>query len=210
MQPTKDTYLQLDRAYDHFNTALFNDALPPCVLVLHRKKGAYGYFWGSTWSERHGKQLTDEIALNPETFAQRSLEEVLSTLVHEMCHLQQHHFGKPSRNGYHNKEWAQMMEQVGLIPTDTGLLGGKKTGQKMTHIIAPEGRFITACTQLLTEGFTIPWHARTRDASTARKKAASKTKYTCQACGTNAWAKPGTALICGTCLAPMHTVNPDG
>jgi hypothetical protein len=32
-----------------------------------------------------------------------------------------------------------------------------------------------------------------------KKKAASKTKYTCEACGTNAWAKPDTALICGTC-----------
>jgi hypothetical protein len=30
----------------------------------------------------------------------------LSTLVHEMAHLQQNHFGKSSRTGYHNKEWA--------------------------------------------------------------------------------------------------------
>ena len=28
-------------------------------------------------------------------------------LVHEMAHLQQHHFGKPSRMSYHNKEWAR-------------------------------------------------------------------------------------------------------
>ncbi len=29
--------------------------------------------------------------------------------------------------------------------------------------------------------------------------AASKTKYTCQTCGANAWAKPNTPLICGAC-----------
>jgi hypothetical protein len=36
-----------------------------------------------------------------------------------MVHLWQHHHGKPSRTGYHNKEWATMMKAVGLIPSDT-------------------------------------------------------------------------------------------
>ena len=61
MQPTRDTYTQLDNAYDYFNRALFDGRLPPCVMTLHRKKGAYGYFWGDTWSEREGERRTDEI-----------------------------------------------------------------------------------------------------------------------------------------------------
>ena len=40
-----------------------------------------------------------------------------------MTHLEQAHFGKPSRNGYHNKEWADLMERVGLMPSDTGAPG---------------------------------------------------------------------------------------
>ncbi len=141
MKPTKDTYNQLDQAYDHFNQVLFSGTLPPCLITLYRKKGAYGYFWGDTWNERTGKAVTDEIALNPETFRDRTTPEVLSTLVHEMCHLQQHHFGKASRNGYHNAEWALMMEAAGLVPSDTGEPGGKKTGQRMTHYIEPGGVF---------------------------------------------------------------------
>ncbi len=35
--------------------------------------------------------------------------------------------------------------------------------------------------------------------SERKKKTASKTKYTCPACGQNAWAKPGAQLICGDC-----------
>lgn len=203
MKPTKDTYDQLDRAYDHFNAALFDGRLPQCVLTLHRKKGARGYFWGDTWSERDGKSLSDEIALNPEIFRQRTTEEILSTLVHEMCHLQQHYFGKPSRSGYHNKEWAQMMRAVGLIPSDTGKDGGKDTGQRVTHFIEAGGHFEDACAKLLDQGFTIPWQAMTGDAVRAKKKAASKTKYTCESCGANAWAKPATALICGLCTKAM-------
>lgn len=203
MKPTRDTYTELERAYDHFNRALFGNALPPCVITLQRKRGAFGYFWGNTWSETKGASLTDEIALNPDSFQTRSVEAVLSTLVHEMCHLQQHHDGKPSRSGYHNKEWARMMEAVGLIPSDTGAAGGKKTGQRVTHYIEAGGVYEAACAALVAEGFSIPWQARTRDEATARKKRASKTKYACPSCAVNAWAKPDTRLICGDCAEPM-------
>jgi hypothetical protein len=33
-----------------------------------------------------------------------------------------------------------------------------------------------------------------------KKKAASKTKYTCPNCDQNAWAKPDAGLICGICF----------
>ncbi len=207
MKPTNDTYLQLDTAYDYFNQTLFAGRLPSCVMTLHRKKGAYGYFWFDTWSERDGEQRTDEIALNPETFQQRSTPEVLSTLVHEMCHLQQFHFGKPSRNGYHNKEWAALMTAVGLVPSATGQPEGKTTGQKMSQYIAEGGAFAQACSALIDQGFSIPWQAITRDEATAKKKAASKTKYTCPDCGVNAWAKPETALICGDCEIPLEAAD---
>ena len=199
MKPTRDTYTQFDNAYRHFNRTLFANRLPACVITLHRKKGAYGYFWGDTWSKREGGALTDEIALNPETFKSRSVTDVLSTLVHEMVHLQQHHFGKPSRSGYHNREWAQMMDNVGLVPSDTGEEGGKRTGQRMTHYIATGGRYENACADLLHKGFEIPWQAITGDEELAKKKAASKTKYSCPGCSLNAWGKPDIRLQCIEC-----------
>ena len=63
-------------------------------------------------------------------YTDRTNEQTLSTLVHEMTHLQQQHFGKPSRSGYHNKEWGLLMRAVGLIPSSTGEPGGKETGQR--------------------------------------------------------------------------------
>ena len=119
---------------------------------------------------------------------------MLPTLVHEMTHLEQHHFGTPSRRGYHNREWVGLMEVIGLIPSNTGLPGGKQTGQQMTHYTQDGGSFDLKCSALLADGFTIPWHARTENPLAAKKRA-SKTKYTCPSCGTNAWAKPETAII---------------
>ena len=208
--PTREAYKELERAYAFFNGKLFANRLPLCIITMHRHKGAYGYFWARTWADAEGKTITDEIALNPDHFRRLGSQEVLSTLVHEMCHLEQHHFGDPSRAGYHNKEWARMMEAVGLIPSSTGKPGGKKTGQHMSHYIAEAGPFDRACRSLLAKGGALSWHALTgRNENLRRKKQASKTKYTCAACGLNAWAKPGAALICGKCNKHLTSESPD-
>ena len=56
-----------------------------------------------------------------------------------MTHLEQHHFGQPSRNGYHNKQWAELMKSVGLFPSDTAQPGGKETGQRGGEIEGGKG-----------------------------------------------------------------------
>ena len=204
--PTAATYTEFDRAYAYFNQKLFAGLLPACVITMQRHKKAYGYFWGNTWTDAKGESVTDEIAMNPDAFRDRATAETLSTLVHEMCHLQQHHVGKPSRNGYHNKEWARMMEAVGLIPSDTAAEGGKRTGQKVSHYIEPGGPFDQACKALLKDGFTVPWMALTGsgDEETRRKKAASKTKYACPSCDLQVWGKPEIKVICGACEALLE------
>jgi len=93
-----------------------------------------------------------------------------------MAHLQQHHFGKPSRVSYHNKEWARMMRAIGLIPSDTGQPGGREVGQKVSHYIEEGGAFARACAELVSNGFDALYIERWSEGDTAkrRKKAASK------------------------------------
>jgi predicted SprT family Zn-dependent metalloprotease len=170
---------------------------------MQRQRAAYGYFAGGRFGTKDGQEITDEIALNPAHFRSRTTEESLSTLVHEMCHLEQHHFGKPSRSGYHNKEWAGMMNTVGLTPSDTSAPGGKETGQRVSHYIAGGGPFDKACRRLIKQGFAVRYVELWSDPEARRKKAASKTKYTCPECGLNAWGKPEISLVCGDCEAAM-------
>lgn len=194
--PTVQTYSALDRAFTHFNKHLFNYRLPDVHLVIHRKRGARGYFWADQFKHRESGERIDEIALNPESMG-RTLPEILSTLVHEMVHLRQQHEGKPSKSG-HNQEWGKMMDEIGLTPTSTGAEGGKRTGRKVTHMIVPGGPFDTFCAQLITTGFDLPWF--TEAAERAPKKTdTSKIKHTCPDCEANAWGKLGIKLICGTC-----------
>ncbi len=207
--PTTQTYTSLTTAYDFFNRELFISGLPPCLITMQRHKGAFGYFSGERFARTtNPNEVTDEIALNPAHFATRKPNEVLATLVHEMVHLWQHHNGEPPRKGYHDKQWAIKMREIGLIPTATGEPGGKETGQKMTHLIEENGRFANAATKLFEEHPTILYHDRSSDNDTTRKKkAASKTKYTCSSCGLNAWAKPEVSLVCGNCQELMQAEN---
>ncbi len=156
MQPTREIYDELQNAYDHFNGELFRGELPLCLITLQREKRTYGYFCRDRFVNRGGT-MTDEIAMNPSYFGVRSIKATLSTLVHEMVHQWQYHHGKPGRRGYHNREWAERMERVGLIPSHTGQEGGNRVGERMSHYVQPGGPFDTACDALLTRDFVLSW-----------------------------------------------------
>jgi hypothetical protein len=63
--------------------------LSRCLITTQRRAGAYGYFAGDRFGTRDGHEKTDEIALNPAHLKERTTRETLSTLVHEMTHLEQ-------------------------------------------------------------------------------------------------------------------------
>lgn len=189
--PSIETYAGLQRAFDHFNEKLFDKRLPPVMFTLTRKRGAHGYFWSEQFNHRDG-DTTHEIALNPETMS-RDIRAVMSTLVHEMTHLEQEEYGKPSKGGHHNLEWAEMMMRVGLTP-DNGQ--GGMTGRKVTHTIDEGGPFDCAMADLMP--FDIPYFTKARVPG-EKKKDLSKVKHQCPSCDAKAWAKLGSRLICGEC-----------
>ena len=198
-KPTVEQYNSFEDAYRWFNDVLFAGTLPRCLITMTRKSHTLGYFSGGRWAMSTAKSTTDEIAMNPEHFVNRTTEGVLSTLVHEMVHLWQSHFGAPSRRAYHNRQWADKMESVGLVPSHNGQEGGKRTGQKMTHYVIP-GPFRAAAQDLIDRGWLVPYFDLGIDQA---KKVNSKTKFSCDGCGANAWAKPTIFLVCGDCELQM-------
>lgn len=212
-EPTPEMYAELQAAYRHFNDALFAGQLPECLITLQRKKSTMGYFSQERFV-RHDRTLTDEIALNPEFFAVCGVKEIMQTIVHEMAHLWQHHFGQPGRGRYHNREWADKMESLGLMPSDTGQPGGKRTGDHMADYVIEGGPFDLAATDLFTRSFRVSWYDRfpagepgsesgvadmmeSASGETATAPKGQKLKYRCPRCDVQVWGKPGLRLICG-------------
>lgn len=155
-RPTEVAYAELQQAFDFYNKALFEGALQACLITFQRQKTTMGYFSGKRFARRDGA-IVDEIAMNPEYFAVVPLIEVLQTLVHEMTHLWQAHKGKPSRACYHNSEWADKMESIGLMPSSTGRPGGRRVGQQMADYVIVGSPFALATHELLERGFLITW-----------------------------------------------------
>lgn len=201
--PTKQTYDALNKAYDFFNKRLFAGQLPRCLVTLQRQSHTLGFFDHKRFAKRGGDGITDEIALNPRHFKERTTEDSLSTLVHEMVHQRQWHFGKPRSHGYHDKEWASMMKEIGLYPSTTAQPGGKEIGKKVSHYIVRGGPFDVACAALIKLGCDISYVEVGRNEEKAKKKRESKTKYTCPKCELNAWAKPDAHLRCDDCQLLM-------
>ena len=91
------------------------------------------------------------------------------------------------------------MEILGLIPSDTGRPGGKRTGQSMGHYVSDGGPFAQAAKALLGAGWAVPCVAVPE-----RPRTGSKLKYTCAGCGINVW---GHAGLCGRRVADAELVS---
>lgn len=154
LSPSLQLYQNMQTAFDFFNQQLFANQLPPCLLTLRSNNRIHGYHHAGRFTSAAGEKI-DELGLHPGFFTLLPIEVVLSTLVHEMVHHWQDNLGHPSKSNPHNSEWARKMESIGLMPSKTGLPGGEKTGQKMTHYIIPDGLFIKNCQQLLQTGFQL-------------------------------------------------------
>ena len=159
MKPTRETYSELQQAYDFLNAELFESRLPETMITLQRQHDTFGYFSANQFVNKENGQNTHEIALNPAYFVLRSIPETLSVLAREMVTLDLllNSDSKPPRRRYRNKEWADAVEAIGLMPTDTGKPGGKRTGDSVeTYII--EGGFFDLVTQRLLEtDFQLSW-----------------------------------------------------
>lgn len=206
---TKDQYDLLDAAYQFFNDKLFNNQLPECMIVLHRKKSSRGYFHAERYVQKSeieskGKKkklnFIDELALNPDEFDRTDIA-ILSTEVHEMAHVWRHRCSgkEPSKGGYHDKLWAKKMVEIGLTPkaiAKDGSLTDKQTGQKVTHEIMKNGLFERHCLSFLKgrsiklSSFELP--------KTSQQSKKNKIKYSCS-CGNNIWGKPGLSVQCNEC-----------
>ena len=196
-QPSLTQWGAYQAAFDYFNSVLFDGSLPQCILNFSRSARYRGFFAWERWHNE--EQDIHEISLNPDLLDD-PLIQTMSTLVHEMAHLWKFEFGKKqSRSGYHCREWATKMVEIGLQPFNINK-PEKQTGFKVSHLIISGGRFEVAF-NAMPEEFAIPWKSKPFQATTSPSRS-DKVKYTC-GCPHNVWGKSGLYLICFECKQPF-------
>lgn len=200
------------KAFDHFNKKLFSGTLGRPMLCFTRNSNVIGgYFSPNKWYNENGRRV-HEIAINANHMKGGDIPFLMGILIHEMVHLWQNDYGKPTRNGYHNYQWIQKAMAVGLVcEADDG--GVDVPGQNIHTEFRPNDWAMKATASLPDEAI-FPWLSvplnpeppqpkggdgkeKSKDKETG--KGGKRSKYTCPACGLNAWAKPGVKLSCLTC-----------
>lgn len=210
---TKRQFNTFEDLFNYYNSELFDGELPEVMINMSRKKNSLGYFAPDRWKSATNEEKIHEISLNPDHL-DGPVDDWHSTLVHEMAHLWRQIQGGKITNGYHDKVWGNKMEAIGLMPSNTGAPGGKKTGQKMDHYILPGHQFIKAFEKIQGEDFselvlpflpTVPSVKVTKEGKPSKQ--GQKIKYTCS-CGNNVWGKSDMRLSCDDC-GERYEMNQD-
>src|SRR5262249_21368116 len=97
------------------------------------------------------------------------------------------------------------LKSVGLYPSSNGMVGGRETGQAMSDYIIPDGPFVRSYERLAATGWRL--NLQSAPHSNPTKAPKNKTKFTCDLCGYNVWAKPPSPTAfpaCGACSVKEH------
>jgi hypothetical protein len=219
IRPTPETYGPLQQLYDEANAALFQGRLPDCLITLQRKSNSMGFFLPAKFT--NGEQVTsDEVTLNPSRIKDLSTVDLLVVFVHLILHVWQYHCGTPGRNGYHNREFAEMAKRIGLYPSTSGEPGGKETGDRISHYIIDGGSFHRFALAMEARGLGLSWFEvaetdqedRSIDGANGDEsedsKSGKRVRYVCPKLHDEsrdgvlkAWAAEGVELAC-----PRHAV----
>lgn len=113
---TSRTAGALEKYFRALNQHYFGGELPEVVITLKATPAAYGHFsCGKVWQA--GETPQHEINIST-YYLNRPIEDVVATLLHEMCHLYCAVKGiqDTSRgNSYHNKAFKKAAEEHGLM-----------------------------------------------------------------------------------------------
>lgn len=205
----------IENLFDILNNHFFNNSLDRPILTLNpgsnnRNKGKSVILgWCSTkkiWLDKDTNKSYYEITICPE-FIDRSLDEICSTLLHEMTHLYNINNGVKdvSRNGYyHNKYFKEEAERHGLIITKEDSIGWSHTRLNQQAKTFVQGldihlkKIVRSSFQNMT--------ANPEDESEEQTKKKS-IKYICPGCGISVLATKVVNIQCADCEKIMIDSN---
>ena len=198
----------LNKIFDLLNEEFFENELSRPTITIQSTPRAYGHFSlrEDTWVSKLGG--THEINIGAGTLS-RPIEEVVSTLLHEMVHYFNYERGVQdcSRgNTYHNRKFKEEAERRGLIVEHSDKYGWSHTSPSdllldfvlendLSDILINRNEF---------SGFQMGGtgtHSGTAITPTAKKS--SSRKYICPCCGTSIRATKKVNIGCLDCGVPM-------
>ena len=198
----------LNKIFDLLNEEFFENELSRPTITIQSTPRAYGHFSlrEDTWVSKLGG--THEINIGAGTLS-RPIEEVVSTLLHEMVHYYNCERGVQdcSRgNTYHNRKLKEEAERRGLIVEHSDKYGWSHTSPSnlLLEFVLENDLSDILINRNEFSGFQMGGtgtHSGTPITPTAKKS--SSRKYICPCCGTSIRATKKVNIGCLDCGVPM-------
>lgn len=204
---------ELYRIFSILNNDKFDDVLPEPVITIQKTRGrTLGHFTvDRVWVNKNNVEDEEssyyEINIDPRWFYDRTSEEVVETLLHEMCHYRNKIADIKDCNGNnHNKKFKSLAESVGLIVEKGSGVGYGYTSlsdelkEYIEEEIKPDDKAFEyfRAVKIIGDG----------DSGTKTKKKTIFT-YTCPDCGQTAKGKKDIIIKCGLCDVEMEIEEED-
>ena len=190
-----ETISWLGKFYNYVNDNLFNGEMQRPVITVQTDESnkAYGWFTlKKVWKENAEDEGAYEINLCAQ-FLNRPVNEIASTLIHEMCHqyAKDHNVQDCSRAGtYHNKLFKKNAEDHGLKVEKI-----QKYGWARTSLTDETAELIGFFLEKLPA--TLIYHDPVQKGM--RLKSSSTRKYVCPCCGMSVRATRSVNIMCADC-----------
>ena len=199
----QDLQIIIQGMYTRINDHFFSGELEKVIITFEDgfKKGAYGWITrAKDWRQEQRKEQKERYNINLSSdYLNRSREEIISTLIHEMCHLyaMQKEIKDTSRSGiYHNKKFKQIAEEHGLNVQEADKIGWSVTSLK------PETKEWLKANCNFAE-ITI-YKEKPIVADRIAKPKQSSRKYVCPCCGLIVRATKDCSIKCMECDEVMR------
>ena len=189
----------LERAFKVLNKVYFGNGLPEAVITIQSARKCYGYItvrkvWKGGGGGYHEINITAE-------YLDRPVENVICTLLHEMCHLYAMENGiRETSNGgrYHNKEFRRIAEERGLSIGYAKYIGWSVTGstEGLLKVIKENGLDSPI-------GYVRTGEGQGESTPPAGKKGSTR-KYQCPGCGNSVRATKDVNILCMDCGLRME------
>ena len=201
----------LNKVFQYANIDMFNNELPTPVITIQSSPKSYGHFVADSkaWTIDNGdgtKRGAYEINISAGTL-NRPIENIVSTMIHEMVHLYCHINGLhhvSSHRQYHTKVFKAEAEKRGLSISNGGYIGWSVT--------EPTERILDFCIEHQLEDIRIN---RTEynmlsfigggaksggNVPTGTTKKGNSFKWICPCCNATVRStKPTVNILCGDC-----------
>ena len=193
----------LEKIYRQLNIDKFDGELEEPVITIQSSPHVHGHVTcAKVWQA--GNTTRYELNIGAETI-NRPIENVVSTLLHEMVHIYNlmHGIQDCSRgNTYHNKKFKEKAESVGLV-----INYDKRIGWSITN---PSEELIDYIIMQGWQDILIARSTHTRISSSGvstpgeKSKTSSTRKYICPCCGMSVRATKQVNIVCGDCDKTMQ------